>query len=80
MDNAVKTIDLHGKNVYQAKIMIDSERRRGAKTLYRLRVIHGHTNGTAIKEMIFSEYKAGGRIKRLVAMNDSVTDIVLREL
>ena len=50
---AVITLDLHGKNAYQARVALEAAlRRRGGA--YRLRVIHGYGHNTRLKEMIFA--------------------------
>ena len=72
-------LDLHGKNKYQARIAIEAALRR-SKGLYRIRVIHGYHNGTALRDMVWSEYGSDPRVKRLTAVSESVTDLILREL
>ena len=78
--NSAETIlDLHGRNKYQARVAIEAALRR-SKGLYRIRVIHGCHNGTALKEMIWSEYGNDPRVKRLLAASESATDLILRDL
>ena len=72
-------LDLHGKNKYQARIAIEAALRR-SKGLYRIRVIHGCHNGTALRDMVWSEYGSDPRVKRLTAASESATDLILREL
>lgn len=72
-------LDLHGKNKYQARIAIEATLRR-SKGLYRIRVIHGYHNGTALRDMIWGEYGSDPRVKRLTAASESATDLILREL
>ena len=76
---AVKTLDLHSKNRYQAKIAIDAAL-RNAKGVYRIRAVHGYHSGTAIRDMILSEYASHPAVKRLVRISDGITDLVLKEL
>lgn len=75
----IVNLDLHGKTQYQARVALDAALRR-SKGLYRVRVIHGHHNGTALREMIRREYAARPPVLRLEAVNESTTDLVLREL
>ena len=75
----IVTLDLHGKTQYQARVVLDAALRR-SKGLYRVRVIHGYHNGTALREMIRREYAARPPVLRLEAVNESTTDLVLREL
>lgn len=44
-------IDLHGKNEYQARVTLDAALRRVRPGTYRIRVIHGHHGGTALREL-----------------------------
>ena len=73
------TLDLHGKTQYQARVALDAALRR-SKGLYRIRVIHGYHNGTALRELIWREYAIRPPVLRLEAVNESTTDLVLREL
>ncbi len=77
---AVITLDLHGKNAYQARVALEAAlRRRGGA--YRLRVIHGYGHNTRLKDMIFAEYAGHPAVLRLEAGdNPGQTDLVLREL
>ena len=45
-------IDLHGKNEYQARVTLDAALRRVRPGTYRIRVIHGHHGGTALRELV----------------------------
>ena len=72
-------LDLHGKNVYQARIAIDAALRRAGKGIYRIRLIHGYHGGTALRDMIRQEYAS--RVLRLeTSIDPGITDLVLREL
>jgi len=77
---AIITLDLHGKNTYQARIALEAAlRKRGGA--YRLRVIHGYGHNTIIKNMIWSEYEGHPAVLRLEAgANPGQTDMVLREI
>jgi len=71
-------LDLHGKNVYQARIAIDAALRRAGKGTYRIRLIHGFHTGTALRDMIRGEY--ADRVLRLeTGIDPGITDLVLRE-
>ncbi|NCB30723.1 MAG: hypothetical protein EOM66_04875 [Clostridia bacterium] len=78
--DAVLVLDLHGKNVYQARIALEAAlRRRGGA--YRLRVIHGYGHNTRLRDMIWAEYACHPAILRLEAgENPGQTDLVLREI
>lgn len=73
------TLDLHGKNQYQARVAIEAALRR-SKGVYRIHVIHGYHRGTALRDMIREEYANDPRILCLQADGDSATDLILREL
>ena len=77
--NPIHTIDLHSKNRYQAKIAIDAAL-KNAGGAYRVRVIHGYHNGTAIRDLITEEYASHPKVIRLVRISDGITDLVLKEL
>lgn len=74
----VKILDLHGKNVYQARVAIDAALRKSAGA-YRIRLIHGHNRGTAIRDMVWEEYAAHPKVKRLLRIDEGTTDLVLKE-
>ena len=80
MDPGIVTLDLHGKNTYQAKVAVDALLRRAGSGVYRLRLIHGYHGGTALKEFLRAEYSRHPRVKRLQLSPDGgVTELVLRE-
>ena len=61
----IVTLDLHGCSVYQARIAIDAALRR-SRGVYRLRLIHGYNAGTALMDMIRSEYRSRPGVLRSV--------------
>ena len=73
----VVTLDLHGKNVYQARIALDAALRRAGNSVYLLRVVHGYHGGTAIADML-KGYASHPRVLR-TERRDGVTALVLRE-
>lgn len=75
----ILTLDLHGKNRYQAKVAIDATLRR-ARGVYRIRLIHGCHSGTALREMIAAEYSTRPGVLRLAPVSDGITELILREL
>ena len=79
MTGGIVELDLHGKNVYQAKVAIDAALRRPGSML-RLRLIHGSSRGTTLREMIWTDYARHAKVKRLLRITEDVTDLVLREL
>ncbi|HKM20580.1 MAG TPA: hypothetical protein VJZ01_00875 [Lachnospiraceae bacterium] len=83
MNAGVVEIDLHGLNVYQAKIKIDSQLMKAGGATYRLRLVHGYHGGTGIKDMIEDEYGYGRHDKVIRIQggnNPGITELVLREL
>lgn len=73
--------DIHGMNVYQAKLKLDSLLKKADRSIYRIRVIHGYHSGTALKEMIDQEYRKHPLVLRLDSrINEGITDLVLREI
>lgn len=77
MTGGIVEIDLHGKNEYQARVSIDAALRRARAGTYRLRIIHGYHNGTALRDMVRKEYV--GRVLRVLPLDQGRTDLVLRE-
>jgi len=76
----IVTLDLHGRNTYQAKISIDAALRRAGGGTYRLRLIHGYHGGTALRDFIRAEYNRHPKVKRLLLSPDGgATELVLRE-
>lgn len=74
------TLDLHGKNVYQAGIALDAALKKAGNGVYRIRVIHGHNSGDALKKLT-AGYAAHPRVLRCVLSPDGgQTELVLREL
>lgn len=79
MQQAVTVLDLHGKNVYQARVAIEAALRRARGGVCRLRLIHGCHGGTALRDMIYDTYAAHPAVKRLQRIDGATTDLVLRE-
>ena len=76
---ATVTLDLHGKTQYQAKIALEAQLRR-SRGVYRIHVVHGYHNGTALRDLVRQEYAAHPQVLRVEAVSDSATDLILREL
>ena len=80
MNSGTVTLDLHGRNTYQAKITVDAALKRAGGGTYRIRVIHGYHGGTALKDFIREEYNRHPKVKRLFFSPDGgTTELVLRE-
>ena len=80
MDSGILTVDLHGKNTYQAKVTVDALLKRARVGTYRVRLIHGSHGGTALRDFIRTEYAHHPKVKRLVLSPDGgATELVLRE-
>ena len=80
MQSGIVTVDLHGKNTYQAKVTLDALLRRAGGGTYRIRVIHGSHGGAALRDFIRTEYSRHPRVKRLLLSPDGgATELVLRE-
>lgn len=79
MHAGILTLDLHGKNTYQAKLTVDALLRRAGTGTYRIRLIHGHHGGTALRDLLRSEYAHHPKVKRLISSSDGATELVLRE-
>ena len=66
------TLDLHGKTQYQAKIALEAQLRR-SRGVYRIHVVHGYHNGTALRDMVRQEYASHPLVLRLVFVSESAT-------
>ena len=58
---------------------LDAALRRVRPGTYRIRVIHGHHGGTALRELVRREYGRHPQELRLEAAGPGVTELVLRE-
>jgi len=73
-------INLHGMNVFQARIAVHSAFNRVTSADYRLRVVHGFRGGTAIKDMVLEEFSNHPLVIRIEpSLNPGETIFVLRE-
>ncbi|MBE6939310.1 MAG: hypothetical protein E7457_00580 [Ruminococcaceae bacterium] len=79
MQAGIVELDLHGKNTYQAKVAIDAALRRAKSGTYRLRLIHGHHGGTALRDMIRQEYADHPQVLRMDPSAPGITQLILRE-
>ncbi len=74
-------IDIHGKTKRQAYAVVSSVVNSAGKDVYRIRVIHGCTGGTQLRDMVRSEFKLHPKVKRIATgLNPGETYLVLREL
>ena len=72
-------LDVHGMTQAQAEIAIEAKLKR-AGGVYRIRVIHGYTRGTALRDFIRSRYRHHPKVLRVESgLNPGATDLVLRE-
>lgn len=73
-------LDLHGMNLHQARIATQSALRRASPADYRLKLIHGYRQGSAIADMLRTEFLGHPKVLRLEAStNPGQTIFVLRE-
>lgn len=73
-------VDLHGKNLFQARIAAASALKAAKASDYRLVFIHGYREGQAIKQMILKEFTTHPRVLRVEpSFNAGQTILVLRE-
>lgn len=80
MTPGVVCVDLHGKTVRQAAIIVDAQLRRAGGGVYRLRLIHGCHGGTALRDFLRETYASHPKVLRLAVSSDGgATDLILRE-
>ncbi|MGN0617635.1 MAG: Smr/MutS family protein [Ruminiclostridium sp.] len=77
--NDMKTIDLHGMFVNDAKALLEREIAKAPENIRRLKVIHGSNNGTALRDMVRKRMRSP-RIEAIVPTfsNDGETIIYLK--
>ena len=74
-------VDVHGMNQTQAQIAIDAALRRANASVYRIRIIHGYTHNTILRDMVQYKYRNHPKVKRIApGSNPGQTDLILREL
>ena len=74
----ILTLDLHGKTVFQAQVAIDAQLRRAKAGVYRLRLIHGSHQGTALRDMIRQDF-SHPRVKAILpSLNPGETRLLLQ--
>lgn len=72
-------LDVHGMTRVQAETCIEAALRR-SKGVYRIRVIHGYSRGTSLRDFIRERYRRHPKVLRVEAgLNPGVTELVLRE-
>ena len=80
MYESIIEIDLHGRNVHQARVAIDAALRRAAPATCRIRVIHGWNAGTALRDFVRDEYAHHPKVRRVApGANPGITELILRE-
>ena len=80
MFEAVTELDLHGRNVHQARVAIDAALRRSGPATYRIRIVHGWNAGTALRDFVREEYARHPKVRRIApGANPGITELVLRE-
>ena len=80
MTDAVLELDAHGMTKVQLQIAVDAKLRRAGSGVYRIRVIHGYHNGTALRDELRRLYAQHPKVRRIeLGLNPGVTELVLRE-
>ena len=74
-------LDLHGLRQEEAMKEIDKALQKADHTTYQIRIVHGYNRGTALRSMIYQEYRYHPKIKRIIpGDNPGITVLVIREL
>ena len=80
MTAGIIELDVHGMTQVQCRVAVDAKLRRARGDVYRIRVIHGYHGGTALRDMLRSEYRKHPKVIRIeFGFNAGETDLVLRE-
>ena len=77
--NFFRTFIRQGIGKVLRRVTLDAALRRVRPGTYRIRVIHGHHGGTALRELVRREYGRHPQVLRLEAAGPGVTELVLRE-
>lgn len=79
--SGTERVDLHGKNIFQSKTILNSVIRKARSGVYRICVIHGFNNGTILRDMILEEYTNHPKVLRVESSgNSGETILVLKDL
>ena len=74
MECGIVTVDLHGRNTYQAKVTVDALLRRAGAGTYRLRLIHAVIKH-GLRDFLQVEYGHHPQVKRLLRSPDGGAQI-----
>ena len=73
-------LDLHGKNLYQARLLLEAALRRADAGVYRLRVVHGYRGGQTLRQLVREDFRDHPKVLRQIYQGEGATELVLREL
>ncbi|MDD3920184.1 MAG: Smr/MutS family protein [Eubacteriales bacterium] len=77
----ILVIDVHDHNLHQCRVALDAALRRASAGVYALRVVHGYSRGSTLRDMVRNEYAAHPKVRRIEqTQNPGETLLVLREL
>jgi DNA-nicking Smr family endonuclease len=81
MSEPFVTIDLHGMRTDEAEKVIQNALKKADAGTYQIRLIHGYNRGTAIRDMIYDNFRDESKVIRIIpGDNQGITVLVLREL
>ena len=81
MPDFVKTTDLHGLTVDEARIRLESAVQNAGSGVYTIIAVHGYRGGTAIRDMIYWKFRSNPGVLRIEpGEQPGETRIVLKEL
>ena len=74
-------LDLHGLTKEEARYEIEQLLDTLDSGTYHVRLIHGYSRGTELRDMILREYRSFPKVQRVMhGGNRGITVLVLREL
>lgn len=82
-DKPIIEVDTHGLYVEEALKKVAQAVKSAGKGVYKIKVIHGHNSGTAIRTAVKEEYKYGYDPKVIrVANGDNpgITELIIKEM
>ncbi|MCR5041871.1 MAG: Smr/MutS family protein [Clostridia bacterium] len=80
MYEGIVTVDVHGMNPFKAEAAVNSALRR-SRGAYIIRIIHGHNNGTVLRDAVRKRFKdRPGVLEVRPGANDGITELILKRV
>lgn len=77
-DDEILTVDLHHMREWEAIIYLNNIIQMAPNNIREIVVIHGYHNGMKLLNMVRKEYKNSRIKKKLLSLNQGVTNLILK--